>query len=226
MIHLQETYRHHAKNFVVQLLSRVRLSATPWTVTGQAFLSFTITWSLLKLISIESVMPSSHLIFCHPHLLLPSTFPSITSFPVTQCFTSHSQSIVCSFCFSISPSNEYSGLISFRIDWFDLAVQGTLKSLLKHHTLKVSVLQRSVFFMVQLSHLYMTIGKTIALTLWTFVGKVMSQLFNIPSRLIIAFLLRSRCLLISWLHSLSAVILEPKRIKSATVSSFSPSAMK
>ena len=129
-----------------------------------------------------------------------------------------------SFSFSIRPSNEYSGLISFRIDWFDfLAVQGTLKSLLQHHNLKALVLLHSAFFMVHLSHLYMTTGKTIALTVWTFVGKVMSQLFNIPSRLIIACLLRSRWLLISWLHSLSAVILEPKRIKSATVSSFSPS---
>ena len=128
------------------------------------------------------------------------------------------------FSFSISPSNEYSGPKSFRMDWLDLfSVQGILKHLLQHHNSKASILWCSAFIMVQLLPLYMTIGKTIALTLWTFVGKVMSQLFNIPSRLIIAFLLRSRCLLISWLHSLSAVILEPKRIKSATVSSFSPS---
>ena len=124
----------------------------------------------------------------------------------------------------MNPSNEYSGLISFRIDWFDLlAVQGTFKSLLQYHILKASVLRCSVFFMVQLSRLYMTTGKTIAFTRWTFVGKVMSLLFNILSRLIIAFLLRSKCLLISWLQSPSAVVLEPRKIKSVTVSTVSPS---
>ena len=129
-----------------------------------------------------------------------------------------------SFSFSISPSNEYSGLISFRIDWLDLlAVQGNLKSLLQHHNSKASILQRSAFFMVQLSHPYITTGKTIALTRWTFVGKVMSLLFNTLSRLVITFLPRSKHLLISWLQSPSAVILEPKKIKSATVSIVSPS---
>ena len=126
--------------------------------------------------------------------------------------------------FSISPSNEYSGLISFRMDWLDLfAVQGTLKSLLQHHSSKASILQCSAFFIVELSHPYMTTGKTIALTRWTYVGKVMSLLFNMLSRLVIAFLLRSECLLISWLQSPSAVILEPKKIKSVTVSIVSPS---
>ena len=128
------------------------------------------------------------------------------------------------FSFNISPSNEYSGLISFRMDWLDLcAVQGTLKSLLQHHSSKASILQRSAFFIVQLSHLYMTNGKTIALTRQTFVGKVMSLLFNMLSRLVIAFLPRSKHLLISWLQSPSGVILEPQKIKSATVSTVSPS---
>ena len=129
-----------------------------------------------------------------------------------------------SFSFSISPSNEYSGLISFRIDWLDLlAVQGTLKSLLQHYSSKASILQCSAFFIVQLSHLYMTTGKTITFTRWTFVGKVMSLLFNMLSRFVIAFLSRSKCLFISWLQSPSAVILEPKKIKSVTVSTVSPS---
>ena len=127
------------------------------------------------------------------------------------------------FSFSISPSSEYPGLISFRMDWFDLfAVQRTLKSLLQHHSSKATILQRSAFFMVQLSHPYMTTGKTIALTRWTFAGKVMSLLFNMLSRLVIAFLPRSKCLLISWLRSLSTVISEPKKRKSVTVSIFSP----
>ena len=129
-----------------------------------------------------------------------------------------------SFSFSISPSNKYSGLISFRMDWLDLlAVQGTLKSLLLHHSSKASILWHSAFFIVQLSHPYMTTGKTIGLTGWTFVGKVMSLLFNMLSRLVITFLPRSKCLLISWLQSSSAVILEPRKIKSATVSTVSPS---
>ena len=163
--------------------------------------------------SIESVMPSNHLILCHPLLLL-STFPRITVFS--------SESVLrirwpkfWSFSFSTSPSNEYSGLISFRIDWFDLlAVQRTLKSLLQYHSTKASILQCSAFFMVQLSHPYMTTGKTIALTRWTFVGRVMSLLFNMLPMLEIAFLPRSKRLLISWLHSPSAVTLEPKKIKS------------
>ena len=135
-----------------------------------------------------------------------------------------SQFFASGFSFSISPSNEYSGLISFRMDWLDLlAVQGTLKSLLQHHSSKVSILRRLAFFIVQLSHPYMTTGKTIALTRWTLVGKVISLLFNMLSRLVIAFLPRSKCLLISWLQSPSAVILEPRKIKSDTVSTVSPS---
>ena len=172
--------------------------------------------------SIESVMPSSHLILCCPLLLPPSIFPSIRVFS--------SESILCirwpkywSFSFSISPSSEYSGLISFRMDWLDLlAVQGTLKSLLQHHSSKASILQLSAFLIVQLSHPYMATGKTIALTRWTFVGKVMSLLFNMLSRLVITFLPRSKHLLISWLQSPSAVIMEPKKIKSDTVSTVSP----
>ena len=162
-------------------------------------------------------MPSKQLILCRPLLLLPSIFPSIRVFS--------NELVLCirwpnywSFSFSISPSNEYSGLISFRIDWFHLAVQGTLKSLLQHHSSKASILWCSVFFIVQLSHPYMTTGKTIALTRWTFVDKVMFLLFNMLSRLVITFLPRSKHLLISWLQSPSAVILEPKIIKSVTVS--------
>ena len=168
-------------------------------------------------------MPSNHLILCHPLLLLPPIPPSIRVFSNES--TLRMRWPKCwSFSFSISPSNEYSGLISFRTDWLDLlAVQGTLKSLLQHHTSKASILQRSAFFTVQLSHPYMTTGKTIALTRWSFVGKVMSLLFNRLSRLVIVFLPRSKRLLISWLHSPSAVILEPRKIKSATVSIVSPS---
>ena len=167
--------------------------------------------------SIELVMPSSHLILCRPLLLLPSIPPSIRVFS--------NESTLCmrwpkywSFSFSISPSKEHPGLISFRMDWLDLlAVQGTLKSL-RHHSSKASILRRSAFFTVQLSHPYMTTGKTIALTRRTFVGKVMSLLFNMLSRLVITFLAKSKRLLISWLQSSSAVILEPKNIKSDTVS--------
>ena len=176
--------------------------ATPWTAACQASLSFTISWSLLKLMSFESVMPSNHLILCHPLLLLPSIFPSIRVF-------SH-ESVLCirwpkywSFSFSISPSSEYSGLISFRMEWLDLlAVQRTLKSLLQHHNLKASVLWCSTFFMVQLSHLYMTTGKTTAVTIQIFVSKVKSLLFNTLSRFVIAFLPRSKCLLLSCSHYL------------------------
>ena len=158
-------------------------------------------------------MSSNHLILCHPLLLLPSIFPSIKVFS--------SESVLhirwpkyWSFSFNISPSNEYSGLISFRMDWLDLlAVQGILKSLLQHHSSKASILQRSAFFIVQLSHPYMTTGKTMALTRRTFVAKVMSLLFNMLSRLVITFLPRSKRVLISWLQSPSAVILEPKKIK-------------
>ena len=173
---------------VVQLLSRVRLFATPWTAARQASLSITISWNLLKLISIESVMPSSHLILCRPLLLLPSIFPSLRVFSKSHIRWPKTWS----FSFSISPSNEYSVLIFFRIDWFDLlAVQGTLKSLLQHHSSKVSVLLPLTFFMVQLSHPYMTTGKTISLIIQTFVSRVMSLLFNMLSRFVIAFLPRS-----------------------------------
>ena len=173
--------------------------------------------------SIKSVMSFNDLILCRPLLLLPSIFPSIRVFS--------SKSVLCirwpkywSFSFNISPSNEYSGLIFFRMDWLDLlAVQGTLKSLLQHHTSKASILWGSAFFIFQLSHPYMTTGKTIALTRRTFVGYVMSLLFNMLSRLVITFLPRSKCLLISWVQSPSAVILEPTKIKAATVSTVSPS---
>ena len=184
----------------VQSLSRVRLFATPWTAAGQASLSITISQSLLKLMSIESVMPSNHLIFCHPLLLLPSIFPSIRVFSNESALHIRWPKY-CSFSFSISPTNEYSGLISFRMDWLDLlAVQGTLKSLLQHHRSKASILRHSAFFIVQFSHPHITTGKIIAMTRWTFIGKVMSLLFNMLSRLVITFLPRSKRLLISWLQ--------------------------
>ena len=173
-------------------------SVTPWTVAHQASLSITSSWSLLKLMSSELVMPSNHLILCRPLLLLLSIFPSIGVF---------SNELVLwirwpkywSFSFNISPSNKYSGLISFRIDWLDLlAVQGTLKSLFQLHSSKASILWCSAFFMFQLSHPYMTTGKTTALTRWTFVGKVMYLLLNMLSRLVITFLPRSKRLFISW----------------------------
>ena len=168
----------------VQLLSSVWLFATPWIAAHRASLSISNSRSLLKLISIKSVMTSNHLILCCPLLLPPSIFPQIRVFS--------NESVLCSrwpkywsFSFSISPSNEHSGLISFRMDWLDLlAVQGTLKSLSQHHSSKASILQRSAFFTVQLSHPYMTTGKTIALIRWTFVGKVTSLLFNNLSRLL------------------------------------------
>ena len=176
----------------VQSLSRVWLFATPWIVARQASLSITISRSSLKLTSIESVMPSSHLILCRPLFLLPPIPPSIRVFSSEP--TLHMRwPKYWSFSFSIIPSKEHPGLISFRTDWLGLlAVQGTLKSLLQHHSSKASILQRSAFFTVQLSHPYMTIGKTIALTRWTFVGKVMSLLFNMLCRLVITFLLRSK----------------------------------
>ena len=172
---------------------------------------------------IESVMSFSHLILCRPLLLLPLIPPSIRVFFNES--TLHMRwPKSWSFSFSISPSNEHPGLISFRMDWLDLlAVQGTLQSLLQHHSSKASILQCSAFFTVQLSHPYMTTGKTIALTRRTFIGKVMSLLFNMLSRLVITFLPRSNRLLISWLQSLSTVILETKKIKSDTVSTVSPS---
>ena len=195
----------------VQLLSHVLLFATPWTTAHQALVYFTNSRSLLKLMSIELVMPFKHLILYCPLLLWPSNFPCIKVFS--------KESVLCirwpkyqSFSFSISPSNEYSGLIHFRIDQLDLlAVQGTLESLVQHHSSKASSLQCSAFFIVQLSHPYMTTGKGIALTRWTFAGNAMFLLFSILSMLIIAFLPRSKCLLISWLQSTFAVILEPQK---------------
>ena len=186
---------------------------TPWTAAYQASLPFSVSWSLLKPISVELMMPSNHLILCRPLLLLPPILPSMRVF-----FSESALHIrwpkYWSFSFSISPSNEHPGLISFRMGWLDLlAVQGTLKSLLQHHSSKASILH-SAFFIVQLSHPYMTTGKTIALTLWTFVGKVMSLLFNTLFRFVIAFLPRSKHLLISWLQSPSEVILEPQKIVS------------
>ena len=194
----------------VQLLSRVQLFAAPWIAARQASLSITNSRSSLKLTSIESVMPSSHLILCCP-LLLPPILPSIRVFS--------SESTLCmrwpkywSFSFSIFPSSEHPGLILFKTDWLDiLADQGILKSLLQHHSSKASILRCSAFFIVQLSHPCMTTGKTIALTRWTFVGKVMSLIFNMLSRLVTTFLPRSKHLLISWLQSPSAVILEPQK---------------
>ena len=240
----------------VQSLSRVWLFATPWTAACQASLSITNSWRSLKLMSIMSVMPSNHVILCHPLFFLPSIFPSIRIFSNESVLRIRWPKYW-NFSFSISPSNEHPGLISFRMDWLDLlAVQGTLKSLLQHHSSKASILWHSAFFthssvlawripgslvgcrlwgrtesdtaeataaaaavfIVQLSHPYTASGKTIALTRRTCVGKVMSLLFNMLSSLIIAFLPRSKCLLISWLQSASAVILGPKNVKSVTVS--------
>ena len=193
----------------VQLLSLVRLFATPWIAAHQASLFITNSQSSLRLMSIESVMPSSHLILCRPLLILPPIPPNIRLFSNES--TLHMRwPKYWSFSFSIIPSKEHPGLISFRMDWLDLlAVQRTLKSLLQHHSSKASILRHSAFFTVQLSHPYMTTGKTIALTRQTFVGKVMSLLLNMLSRLVITFLPRSKRLLISWLQSPSAVILEP-----------------
>ena len=193
-------YIYRERESWVQSHSCVRLFATPRTAAHQASLFITNSWSLLKLMSIESVMPSNHLILCRLLLQLPSILLSIRVFS--------NESVLhirwpkyWSFSFIISPSNEYLGLISFRMDCLDLlVVQGTLKSLLQHHSSKASILWHSAIFIVQLSHPYMTTGKTIALTRWTFVGKVMSLLFNVLSRLVITFLPRSKCLLISWLQ--------------------------
>ena len=195
----------------IQSLCCVPLFVTPQTAARQVFWSITNSHSLLKLMSIESVMTSNHIILCRP-LLLPSIFPSIRVFS--------NESVICirqskywSFSFSISPSNEYSGLISFGMDWLHLlAVQGTLRSLLQHHNSKASIFQCSAFFMVQLSRPYMTTGETIALTRQTFTSKVIYLLYNMLSRLVIAFLSKRKHLLTSWLQSQSAVILEPKKI--------------
>ena len=176
----------------VRSLSHVRLFATPWITAHLASLSITNSQSSPKLMSIESVMPSSHLILCHPLLLLPSIYPSIRVFSNTSTLGVRWPKYW-SFSFNISPSNEHPGLIPFRMDWLDLlAVLGTLRSLLQHHSSKASILQRSAFFTVQLLHPYMTTGKTIAVTRWTFVGKVMSLLLNMLSRLVITFLPRSK----------------------------------
>ena len=207
----------------VQLLSRVQLFVTPWIAARQVSLSITNSRSPPKPTSIELVMPSTHLILCYPLLLLPSIFLSIRVFSNESALHIRWPKYW-SFSFSISPSNGHPGLISFRMNWLDLlAVQGTLKTLLQHHSSKASILQRSAFFIVQLSHSHVTTGKTIALTRQTFVGKVKSLLFNMPSRLVITFLPRSKRLLISWLQSPSAVNLEPRKIKSATVSTVFPS---
>ena len=195
----------------VQLLNHVQLFATPWTAACQAYMLIKNSQSLLKLMSIESVMPSNHLILCHPLLLLPSIFPSI------RVFSNESALHIrwpknWSFSFNISPSNGHLGLISFRMDWLDfLAVEGILKNLLQHQSSKASIHWHSAFFIVQLSYPYMTTGKTIALTRQIFVGKVMSLLFNMLSRMVITFLPRNKCLLVSWLQSPSAVIWEPKK---------------
>ena len=195
----------------------------PWTAAHQSSLLITNSWGLPKLMSIESVIPSNHLILCHPLLLLPSVFPSIRVFSKESILPIRWPKYW-NFNISISPSNEYSGLISFRIDWFDLlAVQGTLKSLLQHHSWKESILWLLIFSIVELSYPYTTPGKTIALNRQTFISKVMSLLFNMLSRLVTAFLPRSKHLFISWLQSPSAVILEPPKIKSDTVSTVSPS---
>ena len=190
----------------VQSLSPVRLFVTPWIAARQASLSITNSWTSLRLMSIESVMPSSHLILCRPLLLLPPIPPSSRVFSNESTLRMRWPKYW-SFSFSIIPSKEIPGLISFRMDWLDLlVVQGALKGLLQHHSSKASILRCSAFFTVQLSHPYMTIGKTIALTRWTFVGKVMSLLLNMLFRLVITFLPRSKRLLISWLQFYSLAL--------------------
>ena len=195
----------------VQSLSPVRLFATPGTAACEASLSITNSLSLLKLISIESVIPSNHFNLCCPLFLLPSIFPSSSVFSNESVLPIRWPKYW-SFSFNISPSNEYSGLISFRMDWLDLlAVPGTLKSLLQHHSSKASILRCSALLIVQFSHPYMTTGKTITLSRQTFVGKVMSLLFNMLSRLVITFLPRSKRLLISWLQSPSEWFWSPEK---------------
>ena len=215
---LSEVFKHETKKLhsvqfsSFQSLNHVQLFATPWTAAHQASLSITNTQNLLKLIPIESVMPSSHLILCCLLLLLSPIPPNI------RVFSNESTLLMSlpkyrSFSFNISPSNEHPGLI-FRMDWLDLrAVQGTLKSLLQHHSSKASIFQHSAFLIFQISHPYMNTGKIIALTRWTFVGKIMSLLFNMLSRFVTTFFPRSKRLLISWLLSPSAVILEPPKNK-------------
>ena len=207
--HMQEV--NYLKNQFSSVPQSCPTFVTPWTAGPQASLSITNSWSLFKLTSIESVMPSNHLILCHPLFLLPSVFPSIRVFSNESALHIRWPKYW-SFSFSISPFNEYSGLISFRMYWLDLlAVQGTLKNLLQHHSSKASILWRSAFFIVQLSHAYMTTEKNMAFTRWTFVGKVMSLFFNMLPRFVIAFLPRSKCLLFSWLQSPCVVIFEPPK---------------
>ena len=205
----------------VQLLSRcVRHFVTLWTAAHQASWSITNSQNLLKLTSIESVMASNHLILCGPLLFLPSVFSSIRVFSNESVLRIRWPKYW-NFSFNISPFNEYSGLISFRKNWLDLlAVQGTLKSLLQHHSSKASILQCSTFFTVQLSHPYRTTGKTTDLIEWTFIGKITSLLFNMLSRLVITFLPRSKCLLIPWLQSPSAMILQSPQKKFVTIPLF------
>ena len=200
----------------VQLLSCVWLFATPWTVAHPASLSITSPQSLLKVMFHQVItwwhqmIPSNHLILCRPLLLLPSIFPSIRIFSNESLLRIRPE--YWSFSFSIRPSSEYSGLISFRMDWFDLlAVQGPLKSLLQHHSWKASILQRSAFFIVQLSPPYVTTGKTIALIMFAFVGKVLALLFNMLSRFVVAFLPRSKNLFISWLQLLLQWFWSPRK---------------
>ena len=201
----------------IQLLSCVQFFVTPWTAARQASLPNTNSQGLHKLMSIKSVMPSNHLILCCPLLLPPSIFPRFGAFPKESVLRMRWPKNW-SFSFSISPSNEYSGLISFRMDWLNLlALQGTLKSLLQHHSSKASILQHSAFFIVQISHPYMTTRKIIPLTRQITVGKVMSLLLNMLSRLVITFLPRSKCLFVSWLQTPSAVILELPKVNPATV---------
>ena len=210
---------------VVQLLIHVQLFATPWTTAYQASPSSTISQGLLRLIEHESVNPSNFLILCCPLLLLPLIFPSIRVF-LNKTALHIRWPKYWSFSFPINPSNKHSGLISFRINCLINLLSKELKSLLQHHNSKASVLQCSAFFMVQLSRPYMTAGKTIALTMQTFVGKAISLSFNTLSRFVIAFLPRSKRLLISQPQSWSVVILEPKKIKSVSVSTFSSSRRK
>ena len=210
--------KDHVQFSSVQSLSRVQLFATPWTAARQASLSIINSRSLPKPMSIESVMPSNHLILYHPLLLLSSIFPSIRVFSNESALHIRWPNYW-SFSFNISPSNEHPGLISFRMDWLDLlGVQRTLKSLLWHHSSKAWILQGSGFFIIQLSHPHMTTGKTIALTRQTFIDIVISLLFNMLSRLVITFLPRSKHVLISCVQSPCAMILEPPKVKGATVS--------
>ena len=208
----------------VQSLRHAWLFVTPWTAACQASLSITNSQHLIKLMYIELVMPSNHLILCRPLLLLRSIFPSIRIFSNESVLRIRYPKYW-NYSFSISPSNEYSGVISFRIDWFSiLAIQGTFSRFFSNTTVqKHQFFSAQLFFIVQLSYPYMTTGKTMALTRRTFDGKEISLLFNMLSRLVITFLLRSKHLLVSWLQSPSVVILEPKNIKSATVSTVSPS---